>query len=609
MRAETGESPQRVNVQTFKRSNVQVYERLAVILIFAAYAVLVIGFSLGPIFEGPDEIAHYRYIRALKLTTSLPDPYAKPGGEYHQAPLYYILMAPAALPLSDGDLEIINQRLNPHIGYAFHTPGNDNKNQFYHTRAEAFPYTGSETALTIHLLRLGSLLLGLGTVATCAAIFRLLWPDRLDLRLMALGFTAFTPQFAYLSGVVTNDSLLILLCSASLLVLLRQHTDGPSRRWALLLGGVLGAALLTKLSAGFLAIPVGVSVILDRRAWRYVPLVLLVTVAIAGWWYARNYILFGDPTGMRLYFELIPSDVIQPSDLTLFGMASRFAYIYQTFWARFGYNTVLMGHPVYTFYGAIALLVILTLPLCGYRFIRSTRQKTITPAAFRHTIVMVVFGLAWIISIVYSSTLARTLTQGRFLLPGLAVWAAAFALSIDVWAPKRLKLVVAPLVPMVMAVVAAVCVFGYFLPAYQTRPIPETIPYPLHYQYEDTAELIGASTALLTVYPGQTTRVTLYWRALKTPDNELHTYLGTPDESVIWRESIPGTGNFPSIDWRPGETWAEEYVVFVSRDAQPGAEYPLLAGLFDPATGRELIVIDESGASVTPVIGRVIVIG
>lgn len=67
--------------------------------------------------------------------------------------------------------------------------------------------------------------------------------------------------------------------------------------------------------------------------------------------------------------------------------------------------------------------------------------------------------------------------------------------------------------------------------------------------------------------------------------------------------------DFPSLGWRPGETWAEEYVIFVSHDAQPGDKYPLLAGLFDPATGRELTAVDESGASVTPVIGRVIVIG
>lgn len=587
--------------------NIPRYERLAVMATMLVSLALAVSFSLGPVFEGPDEIAHYRYIRTIKLTYSLPDPYAKPGGEYHQAPLYYLLLAPAALPLRDGDLEIIHLRLNPHIGYAFHQPGNDNKNQFYHTRAEAFPYTGSETALTIHLLRLGSLLLGLGTVGVCYAIFRLLWPYRPDLRLMALGFAAFMPQFVYLSGVVSNDSLLILLCSMSLLVLLRQHTDSPSWRWALLLGGVLGAALLTKLSAGFLAIPVGVSILLDRRAWHYAPLVLLVTLAVAGWWYWRNYVLFGDPTGMRLYFELIPSDVMQPSDLTVSGMASRFVYIYQTFWARFGYNTVLMGQPVYNFFGAISLLILLTLPLCAYRFILSARHRTADPVAIRQTIVMIAFGLAWVLSIVYSATLARTLTQGRFLLPGLAAWAAAFSLSVDVWVPGRLKQGVAALTPVVMASVAAICVFVYFLPAFRTLPAPATIPNPLYYRYDDSAELIGVSNASLSVHPGETTRITLYWRALETADDELHTYLGTPDKEVIWRESIPGTGNFPSIDWRPGETWGEEHVIFVSRDAEPGTEYPLLAGLFDPATGRECAVTNENGAPVMPVIGRVVI--
>ena len=65
-------------------------EKLIVIAILAAYVFLVLVFSLGPIFEGPDEVHHFHYIYTLTQTRSLPDPLA-PDPEYHQAPLYSCL--------------------------------------------------------------------------------------------------------------------------------------------------------------------------------------------------------------------------------------------------------------------------------------------------------------------------------------------------------------------------------------------------------------------------------------------------------------------------------------------------------------------------------------
>ena len=69
-------------------------ERLILALILGAYLVLAVAFSLGPIFEGPDEIEHYRFVRTLVQTRTLPDPYTQVRAQYHQAPLYYFLAAP-----------------------------------------------------------------------------------------------------------------------------------------------------------------------------------------------------------------------------------------------------------------------------------------------------------------------------------------------------------------------------------------------------------------------------------------------------------------------------------------------------------------------------------
>ncbi|MCC7449037.1 MAG: hypothetical protein IT324_16585, partial [Anaerolineae bacterium] len=116
-------------------------ERLIVALTLVGYMLLALAFSLGPIFEGPDEVEHYRFIRAFIHTWSLPDPYTQVRAQYHQAPLYYWLTVPLALLTNDADFPQIDGRHNPYYPFEIGIPGNDNKNLFLHTRAEAFPYT------------------------------------------------------------------------------------------------------------------------------------------------------------------------------------------------------------------------------------------------------------------------------------------------------------------------------------------------------------------------------------------------------------------------------------------------------------------------------------
>src|SRR5262245_22948865 len=116
-------------------------ERRIVGLMLVVYVLLALAFSLGPIFEGPDEIEHYRFIRQLAHTLALPDPRTQVRSQYHQAPLYYVIAAPLALLIDDSDFSQIDGRLNPYYPYEIGIPGNDNKNLYLHTRAEAFPYT------------------------------------------------------------------------------------------------------------------------------------------------------------------------------------------------------------------------------------------------------------------------------------------------------------------------------------------------------------------------------------------------------------------------------------------------------------------------------------
>ena len=585
-------------------------ERVLVGLIVFAHTVLAIGFSLGPIFEGPDEIFHYEFVRSIAQARALPDP--NTGGEFYQAPLYYILSAPTAGLVQDEEFSSFFTNLNPWHSQ-FSEWGNDNKNIYQHTQAENFPYTGSNVARAVHLVRLFSVGLGTVTVIISYATFGILWPNRADRRLLALGFVAFWPLMTYLSGIVSNDTLVTLFATLSFYLLLRQQRDGPSWRGAALLGVALGAALLSKTSGLLLVFPVGLAVMLDRRTWRYAPLTLAITFAVSGWWYIRNTLLFGDPTGLRsmLLTWSWSSQTIRPAlrlDLTQ-GLQNA-PQAYQYFWARFAYNTIYVSDFILRLYDILTAAALVGMLVWAVRWANKFTNRTPEHAlATRQALVIGIAALAWIAALIGYSGVVYNGFQPRFLLPMAFAWGAIIALGTDAWTPVRLRTPAALSTIAALAIVAYVTLFAYFLPSYGVRSVPGNIEHPLSLRFDDAAELIGTSSDFYEASPGETIRVKLYWRAISPSDTKLFAYLHSLPSDVVKRDSLPGTGNLLATDWRSGQTWVENYVVRIPSYAEPQVVYPLIAGLYDPATDTPLPAIDESGDTVLPIVGHIAIRG
>jgi hypothetical protein len=181
-------------------------EALLVGAVLIVHLIFSVGFSLGPIFEGPDELEHFRFIQTVARTGALPNALGTRGTQYHHAPLYYVLAAPFAAFATPVDLtEYVETSSNPFYGYAFFTPGNDNKNSYLHPRAEDFPYSGS-AALIVHLPA--------DPPALAWGRFSPTMPysaSRPDHRPAAggAGVRGVPAQSVYLSGTLTNDILLM----------------------------------------------------------------------------------------------------------------------------------------------------------------------------------------------------------------------------------------------------------------------------------------------------------------------------------------------------------------------------------------------------------------
>lgn len=98
--------------------------------------------------------------------------------------------------------------------------------------------------------------------------------------------------------------------------------------------------------------------------------------------------------------------------------------------------------------------------------------------------------------------------------------------------------------------------------------------------------------------PGREIVVTLQWQAAETPLVSYKVFVHVSDAGgrvVAQRDDFPAAGARLTTTWQPGETIADSYPIPLPARLAPGA-YSILAGLYDPLTGRRVSpLMDFSG--------------
>ncbi len=291
--------------------------RLSIAILVIAYLSLALTFTLATrAYEADDEAAHTDYVEYIVQHHSIPQISVANGGESHQPPLYYLLEA--------GWQEVLGIRaFVPHVALVKEPIG---PNQL----VLSHDYTPAQRQAAVHLheLRLLSVIFGLGTVLLTYAGARVIGLGQV----FALGcglVVALLPRELVLSTDLTNDSLIITLSALGLVLYLlaeRARSEGRlgHRRLHLLaMGLALGAGAITKFSglpvAGILmALAFVPSIALKQRdvggtaarlttgrsgsipslslAPRFLVdgvLAVVAFLAVSGWWFIRNKILYG----------------------------------------------------------------------------------------------------------------------------------------------------------------------------------------------------------------------------------------------------------------------------------------------------------------------------
>lgn len=220
----------------------------AVIALFVAFAIVYT--RITPIGASPDELSHLGYIRGIADHLQLPP---ASQAERQQPPLYYLLGALLA-KLTGGDPRLI---------------------------------------------RLLSVALGALTILTVSLIGRRLFPGRPALAVGAAAIFALLPEAQYLAGAINDDGLAWLAGAVLVLAgVVVVQSDVLTDRGAFGAGLVLAFAVLAKETVWLIALLLLVLVVVRYRS-RIRALqagaLLLPSVVLAGWWFARNAVQFGSP--------------------------------------------------------------------------------------------------------------------------------------------------------------------------------------------------------------------------------------------------------------------------------------------------------------------------
>jgi hypothetical protein len=234
--------------------------------IIALWVIMAVNnISKIPLDVGMDIKGHMQYIASLYETMRIP--LATEGWQMFQPPLFYILSA-----------------------------------FIYQGFLNVFSSTASEFAL-----RIIPLFCGIAQVELCYRTLRYAYPTRNDLQAVGTLLGGLLPMNLYMSQFVSNEPLAACFTAVVILIIFRilSSPSTPDRRDLILTGLFLGLAMLTKMSAILLALPVAVCLLCKlavharekkmfiKASSQVFIFVFGLAFLVSGWYYIRNWIEMG----------------------------------------------------------------------------------------------------------------------------------------------------------------------------------------------------------------------------------------------------------------------------------------------------------------------------
>jgi 4-amino-4-deoxy-L-arabinose transferase-like glycosyltransferase len=596
-------------------------ERRVFFGILIAYLLLATVFSIiAPPFEASDELWHYPMVKYL-ADNGLQLPPQDPGNpgpwrqEGSQPPLYYMIAAILTSWIDTSNMDAV-RRVNPHADIGIVRPDGNINMMIRSLEQPAVLPAFQGTLLALWISRVLSIVLGAGTVVVTYQLGKELFPDQPIYALGAMAFTACIPMFLFISGSVNNDNLSNFVgnwLTLQVVRLVRSHSlpNWHTYGW---LGLAAGVGLLAKLSIGFFIPLIAVALLVVSwrlRNWR--PLVIggfisgTLTIVIAGWWYLRNWQLYGDPSGVNMFLEMVGRRTIPANTAQLWSERHSFT---QAYWGFFGGVNVPLPEPVYLIFNGIGLIGLVGAAV--YWIAQLVQRKW----SLEQTVaigVTVVWPLITFIS--YLRWTAETpASQGRLLFVALSSISLWMIVGWLWWLKGRLRVIVLVLL----------VGYGFAMSLLSLQIIRAAYAPPLVTQTTDPASneaVFNAPNGLgrIAVLPPNSNSDDLVWADLRTraepvqitpesyvqfvvpfrieeptaADWSLFAHLVTSDGVIVGQRDVyPGGGLLATSDLQMGDTWNNRIAIWLPTTAYAPMELRVTIGWYNLASSERMRLAD-----------------
>ena len=424
----------------------------------AATFIIALGFALSshyairtPVWQYPDEPAHYNYAFNLASTGQLVEIKA---GDWDQERLERLKAD--RFPAGE-DLDWIQyENHQPPLYYAL-----------VGWLATIEPAASADQR--VYALRLLTALIGCLALALAYRFMGLLFPSDIWARLFATLVFATVPMHAAMLGAINNDALGEVIAGGLLVATSVALIRDLTYRRALVIGILIGLALLTKVTIYPVAGVCAVAILL--RIWRRgaeeprwgMTLVLVVSsIALSGWWFVRNMIVYGlaDPFGLARH-DLVVVGQPRTGPITSEAVNYFVTTMFNSFWGQFGWMGVPMERRVYLVLLAGTILAAIGLAIAIGRLALSGRLRAAGNEPW--ILATVVIGVTLVEVVYYNLTYIQA--QGRYLFPALAGLAALMEVGWRELLFVKTRPAAFALASIALVVLNYVAIYRYIIPA------------------------------------------------------------------------------------------------------------------------------------------------
>jgi hypothetical protein len=126
------------------------------------------------------------------------------------------------------------------------------------------------------------------------------------------------------------------------------------------------------------------------------------------------------------------------------------------------------------------------------------------------------------------------------------------------------------------------------------------VAHPLEIDFGDGIRLLGYDLQAEKLRPGEMLHLTLYWQATQPIERQYKVFthvlgqvFNAESGNFLWgqQDNEPVNGTRPTSTWRKDEVVVDRFAILLNPQA-PGGRYAIEIGLYDPATGERLPVVE-----------------